>query len=285
MDFLCPECKIKSYNTLASLSLHYRKTHKKPSKDLYKTLYNNGIEQVCKCGCGEITKFIGILYGFRDYRRGHAARINNNYQTCKSKNNSIATRRNMIAKGVYKPFAAIETGQVWNAGLTKKTDLRVAKISEAINQPEEIKIRSERMKNNRLTGVVKTLRGKDHSQWKGGISDLNGVSRNNPKLYSGWIYPKLCASGFKCAECGLSNGKLEVHHNKEKFSEIAKLHIEKFNWKNEIKICGYDTMSEDLLEIKRKISDAVADYHIKNNISGVVLCKLCHKKEHKSYNF
>lgn len=288
MTFLCPECKIQFYNNLISLSTHYRKLHKKPSRDLYISLYCQNIAPLCKCGCGEITKFIGILYGFRAYKRGHAARVKNNYQTDKSKINSITSRRKLISSGVYKPFASIETGKVWNAGLTKETDCRVAKLAELINQPQEIKIRSERMRNNRLTGVVKTLREKDHSQWKGGISDLSGACHSNPRYYREWKYPKLHASGFKCTECGKcgnGGGILQIHHDKEKFSEIVNTCADKFDWKNELKSAEWDLTNKNIILLKSKISEAVMDYHIKNDVSGVVLCKSCHKKEHKSYNF
>jgi hypothetical protein len=32
--------------------------------------------------------------------------------------------------------------------------------------------------------------------------------------------------------------------------------------------------------MKDQIAKAVAQYHVENNISGVVLCSKCHKKEH-----
>lgn len=288
MTFLCPFCNEESYDNLISLSTHYRKKHKKPSKDLYIALYTKNIEPTCKCGCGEKTKFLGIEAGFRDYKRGHSSRVNNNYQTNKSKTNSIASRRKLIANGIYKPFRSSETGNVWNAGLTKQTDCRVAKMAAAINQPEEIKIRSERMRKNRMTGVIKTLKGKDHSQWKGGISDLGGVCHSNPKYYKDWKYPKLLASGFKCTKCGKQGnggGILQVHHDKERFSEVVNSHAEKFNWYQELQDAGYDLTNDNIILLKTKISEAVMDYHIKNDVSGIVLCKFCHKKEHKSYNF
>ena len=36
---------------------------------------------------------------------------------------------------------------------------------------------------------------------------------------------------------------------------------------------------------KKEISDKVIQYHIKNNVSGVTLCRDCHNKLHPSLNF
>ena len=93
---------------------------------------------------------------------------------------------------------------------------------------------------------------------------------------------------FKCTKCGKQGnggGILQVHHDKERFSEIVNSHAEKLNWYQELQDAGYDLTNDNIILLKTKISEAVMDYHIKNDVSGIVLCKFCHKKEHKSYNF
>jgi len=42
--------------------------------------------------------------------------------------------------------------------------------------------------------------------------------------------------------------------------------------------------AEETFTLKQKISNDVAQYHIDNNISGIVLCKSCHKEEHDKHN-
>lgn len=246
-------------------------------------MFCQGIEPTCKCGCGGEVKFLDITRGFADYIRGHHSRIKNNFQTEKSVKNSLATRKKMIETGEWKPFNSNETGEHWSKGLTKETDERIAKMANSIaNNHEEIKRRSERMKKGRLDGTIPTLYGEDHSQWKGGISCLRSISHS--KLYAVWKLPKIKAANYKCQICD-KGGTMEVHHDKERFAEIlnnlATIHgWETSTWKSDESW----EVDEKYHAIKTQIADAVADYHIENNVSGIVLCEECHKKEHEKYN-
>jgi len=153
--------------------------------------------------------------------------------------------------------------------------------------PEELKRRSKRMKRGRLDGTVPTLYGKDHSQWNGGTSALVHVCRAYPRLYKEWIRPKLQASNFSCSECGNnSRGKnnLHVHHDNETFSEILRKFAKKHRWEKNLSM---PVAANDfkLMKLKMKIADEVADYHINNDVSGIVLCKKCHSDEHDKMNF
>ena len=283
--FSCPDCS-QHYSELISLSVHYRKQHKKTSQTLYVALFCNNITPVCKCGCGEQVKFLDITQGFRDYKLGHASRVTNNFQTEKSKTNSKSTRKKMLEEGTWKPFATKETGEHWSKGLTKETDERIRKMAETISLPEESKKRSERMRKNRLNGIVRTLRKEEHSQWKGGVASLLTHCHANKKLYTEWKYPKLLKANFSCEKCELSRDNnprplLEVHHNQQKMSEIVKHIAESFGWKDRYAITPTDLESIDM---KEKISEAVAAYHIENNVSGIVLCQECHKAIHNKHN-
>lgn len=274
--FTCPMCS-KSFAKINSLSLHYRKVHKKPAKDLYTYHYLKGIEPKCGCGCGSAVKFLDITRGFTKYVQGHASRVKNNFNTEKSKTNSLKTRRKMLEEGSWKPFASNETGNVWNAGLTKQ-DPRVAAAIEKRETAEYKKTASKRMREPRLSGKIPTQTRENHSQWRGGVSPLNVYCRANRKLYTEWKYPLLEKAQFKCEMCSKSGPGLEIHHDKEKMCDIIHRFATKYEWSG-----FYSMQSEtdtDTIEIKTKISDAVAQYHIDNNVSGKVLCEDCHKEQH-----
>lgn len=282
----CPKCE-NIYETILFLSKHWVKTHKETTEKLYQEFY--GITQkFCECGCGQPTKFLDAGRGYSTLIRGHGARIKNNFQSEKSIKNSLATRQKMLETGEWKPFASKETGEHWSKGLTKETDERIAKMAETISSnEEEIKRRSERMKKGRLDGTVPTLYGKDHSQWKGGTSSLLPVCHSNKKLFDNWKYPKLCASNFTCQKCDVnkkidSSIELEVHHDEEKMSDIVRKIAIENGWTDYYAISP--STDEKTQELKNKIADAVANYHIENNVSAIVLCESCHKKEHNKYN-
>lgn len=269
LTFKCPLCTYENEN-LVSLSVHYRKTHNSTAKQLRIMLFHTGIEPTCGCGCGSPVKFDSIVAGFRGYVRGHHQRVNNNFANSKEGlKKSQDVRREMHKRGEIK---------IWNKGETKETDERLKLLGEKTSQtilsdPEKIAKRSIRMRKGRLDGTVPTMKGKDHSQWKGGTSVLSMRCHGSARLFKEWKYSKLKSSGFACQRCS-STSNLQVHHDAEKMSSIIKMMNDKFN----------PTMSTEW-EITSKIVDAVVDYHIENNVSGEVICKACHKAEHPKMNF
>jgi len=289
MTYKCEDCD-REFEGIIYFVKHRNKVHDISVEETYLRYKVNGIRPTCKCGCGSNTKFIGCVLGYNEYVRGHAARINNNWgHNNKARIKSLETRKQMIEDGEYKPFFLKETGEHWGKGLTKETDQRIANMVNSINNnPVELVKRSERMKRNRLNGVVPTLSREKHSQWKGGISALSNVCSSN-KLFDEWKYPKLKESGFSCSKCGNNfykdkSVKLEVHHDKELFSDIVRKIAKQNNWTEKYSVSLKENAKE-LFELKQKISDEVAEYHIVNNVSGVVLCKSCHQGEHDCHNF
>ena len=133
--------------------------------------------------------------------------------------------------------------------------------------------RSEFMKKQRRDGDLPTLYKEQSSQWKGGVSSVQIVARNDKRLYEQWKYPILTRDQFKCVECG-HNKDLHVHHNGERYSDIIK---------KVMTIDDYENL--DNYDVKKRITDKILDYHLKNNVSGVTLCKSCHNKLHPSLNF
>ena len=114
------------------------------------------------------------------------------------------------------------------------------------------------------------------------ISSLNHFCHANRRLYNDWKYPKMVAAGFKCSVCSTA-GKVEVHHDKETFSSILRRVAEQFGWQEKLTTTFDGTSTPELLSMKDAISDAVAEYHIQNNVSGIVLCHKCHNAEHGKY--
>lgn len=72
--FKCPLCE-NQYEKLISLSVHYRKKHKRKSKELCLKLFYNDVEPTCACGCGGEVKFLDITRGFREFIHGHISRV------------------------------------------------------------------------------------------------------------------------------------------------------------------------------------------------------------------
>lgn len=265
---------------MLSLTIHWGRTHKKQRTELWLRLNNLEKEPTCACGCGGKVKFLDAGRGFSEYVWGHAARIKNNYNTEKSMANSIKKRREMLKDGTWKPWHEKETGAHWSKGKTKENCASVMQAT-ITRETTEYKLESaNRMREGRLSGVIPTLYGTASSQWKGGTSPLTATCGSNIRLYREWKYPLLKAGNFQCSKCQ-HDKDLHVHHDKIKFAEIIHLIAEEYNW--ETVICS--SLTEETHALKKTISDAVVDYHVKNNISGIVLCRACHGELHPSLNF
>ena len=283
----CPECQEQFDSSLKMLA-HARYVHKFNQETVYRKLHSIVDNPVCECGCEALVPYITFSVGYRKYARGHASRVKNNFNSEKSMTNSIKKRREMLKDGTWKPYVNNETGTVWNSGLTKE-DPRVAKQIAKRETAEYKEKSSKRMKENRLSGKIPTLKGSKHSQWNGGTSPLLNVCHANKQLFENWKYPILEKSNFTCSSCGNQNRKgnavdLHVHHDKIQMATIVHLIAEREGW---TQYYGLGTAADDpsLFEIKTKISNGVAEYHINNDISGVVLCKKCHSEKHDKYNF
>ncbi len=258
--FKCPKCEY-THTKLNSLRIHCQKLHGISSMELRTAVFGR---PTCACGCGELTEPNRKLEnGFNRYVLGHIARVNNGWgHNKKALKKSQDKRREMWKRGEIK---------AWCAGKTKD-DPDVARMIEKgrqtiLNDPENVKGRSDRMRKNRLNGTIPTLRGKDHSQWKGGVSALQALCRSY--VYNSWTRPKMKASEWKCSECG-ATGHLEVHHDKERFADILQKAI-----------AALGEPGEDF-EKKAAFAQWVSDYHVDHEVSGVVLCEGCHNATHAS---
>ena len=264
-EYKCKQCE-KSFGKYRSLSYHTNLVHGIPSDQFYVDYYLGGVWPLCKCGCGQQVKWSFKLKSFCELCKGHYSRIHNNWgHNQKAIDASSLTRRQQYAAG---------ERQVWNKGLNKETNENVKKngtaVADAFTQDRKDRY-ADIMSKNRLDGTVPTLHGADHSQWKGGVSEINVLARARVKLYKEWKYPILVRDGFKCVECGATTN-LHVHHDKERMCEIVQKHL-------------VDDITPKTFKEKEMIADAVVDYHIKNHVSGVTLCGKCHEEKHPSLNF
>ena len=278
-EFQCPLCKL-SYDKLISLSVHYRKGHKKTAKDLILALNYNNIEPLCKCGCRTKTNFLDISRGFVDYVVGHSARDNNNW----GNNKEALLKSQDVRREMWKNGEIIS----WSKGLTTETSEilyeKGKRASESMqNNPELLRHLSDRMKEMREKGIIKSPpKGPMNPLWKGGISSLHNYCHANARLYKDWKYPLLKKSNFSCLKCFSTKG-LQIHHDKEKFSVIVRKVAFEKGWGESLSL-QLEVNNLELNLLKEQISEAVADYHIQNNISGIVLCYGCHKLLHNNLN-
>lgn len=145
------ECRIcnQDFSSLDGLRRHGSQKHNISSKQTYIDYVLDGIPPICKCGkCDEEPKFMGIHVGFRDYKLGHASRVNNNW----GHNPDALKKSHDIQKEMYK------TGElkIWNKGLTIDDERVKNNIEKIMSNPERGKNISKA-----LSGVPKT---KQHIQ-------------------------------------------------------------------------------------------------------------------------
>lgn len=258
--FKCPKCDC--VGSLQELSFHCDREHDLNNEQLYVELKHEGVWPSCACGCGEkIEKFWDLKKGFSKFRRGHHSRIKNNWgHNTKAREKSLETRREMWDKGEIR---------IWTKGKTKD-DPGIARMIEAgrqtiLSNPDELKRRAESMRENRLSRRIPSPSGSQHGNWRGGVSTVQMLARSH--LYSVWTFPKLKEQNFTCQRCG-SHENLCVHHDGERFAEILQKARE---------VLG--DVTEDFSS-HQAYAQWIADYHVKNNVSGIVLCEKCHSKEH-----
>jgi very-short-patch-repair endonuclease len=144
MQFKCEICD-KEYDTLWSLSSHNVKKHKIKPQETFIKHNLEGKTPECKCGCGEVPTFLGIQKGFRDYIRGHASRVNNNWgHNVDAQKKSKDTQRKLYGSGELV---------IWNKGLTKEDD-------ERLDYGDKISSNLERNKK-----ISKALKGRKRPQY------------------------------------------------------------------------------------------------------------------------
>jgi len=207
-------------------------------------------KRFCLCGCGESVK--------NKWVRGHHSRVNN-----------ISKRPDIREKRRERMQEWHNSGewQPWNKGISDERTKKNGKaVADARGDGWRLKA-SENMKKvrDKYLGF-----GEKSPNWKGGTSPLHTLLRANKRLYEEWKVPILKRDGV-CLECDSKN-YLQVHHNKISMSSIMKLFVTKdrpaITWKE-----------------KKSAVEKIVQYHIDQKISGITLCKSCHKQKHANLNF
>lgn len=140
--FKCSECN-KEYDNIKALSMHRSRQHNIDSKSTYDLYITNGVVNTCKCGCGEETLFLSVDKGYREYIRGHASRVHNNWgHNPRVIEKSHETQRKMHESGEL---------QMWNKGLRIEDPRVKDNIKKIMSNPERGKNISKK-----LTGVLKS---------------------------------------------------------------------------------------------------------------------------------
>lgn len=211
----------------------------------------------CACGCGELVK--------GTWGHGHHARVKNPSKDDAVRAKRSASSKRRIADGD-RSFAG------WNRGLSSETDARVAayglKNSERIlADPERTASRSESCLLQWEQGRIRSNKGVECYQWKGGISTLQ--QRSRAALHHRWARPIMVRDGFQCQRChSAKGGDLVVHHDVERFASIMHRIV-----------AGRDVSLMSFEEQGAVIEDIVHD-HLERDVHGVTLCRPCHAAVH-----
>lgn len=144
------KCKIceSEFDTIDSLRRHNSQKHNINAEQTYIDYVLGGVEPTCKCGCGEKPKYLGIDTGYRDYIRGHAARINNNW----GHNPDVVKKSHETQKKMYKSGELT----IWNKGLTMDDERVKNNIEKIMSNPNRGKNISKKLK-----GIAKS---EDHKE-------------------------------------------------------------------------------------------------------------------------
>lgn len=116
---VCPLCNGFSTKRLTNFEKHLNDEHSTTSQKLWDKL--NGGPRKCQCQCGTETLWNGWKVGYSAFKIGHNASIYSSFT--KEVAEKIAEQR----------AAALRGRPTWSKGLTKETDERVKKRSEAIS--------------------------------------------------------------------------------------------------------------------------------------------------------
>ena len=135
---VCKECGLE-FETLDSLRRHRVQKHKVSAEQTYVDYMLGGVEPSCKCGCGEKPKYLGIDAGYREYIRGHASRVNNNWgHNPDVLKKSHDTQKKMYVDGTLK---------IWNKGLTVDDERVRDNINKVMANPNRGNNISKKLKD------------------------------------------------------------------------------------------------------------------------------------------
>jgi very-short-patch-repair endonuclease len=141
--------------------MHGSRQHGIESKLTYDEYILNGETPKCTCGCGEVPKYLSADKGYRDFIRGHAARVNNNW----GHNPDAHKKSKETQKKMYKSGELT----IWNKGLTLDDPRVKDNIEKMLANP------------NRNRKISKSLKGiKRSDEYKKKMSESQKKSWADP---------------------------------------------------------------------------------------------------------
>jgi very-short-patch-repair endonuclease len=165
---ICKECN-REFESIDSLRRHRSQKHSINAEQTYVDYVLDGIEPKCKCGCGEKPKYLGIDAGFRDYKRGHAARISNNWgHNPEALKKSHQTQKTMHSEGALN---------IWNKGLTVDDERVRNNIDKVMANPER--------GNNISKALIDVPKSQEHKSnlKKGAINRWSSSDERNQQKF------------------------------------------------------------------------------------------------------
>ena len=147
---VCKEC-LKEFKSINALGRHNSRVHGINKKETYVTYKLDGINPLCKCGCGEETSFLTYDKGFADYKLGHSSRIYNNWgHNPNAQKKSHDTQRDMYSNGDLV---------IWNKGLDVSDPRVLDNVTKMLNNPDRGKKISKARTGNKQTEETKVKKG------------------------------------------------------------------------------------------------------------------------------
>lgn len=230
----CKICEVE-FDTIDSLRRHNSQKHNIKAEQIYIDYVLNGVEPTCKCGCGEKPKYLGIDTGYREYIRGHAARINNNW----GHNSDAVKKSHDTQKKMY------ESGEltIWNKGLTMDDERVKNNIEKIMSNPNRGKNISKKLK-----GIAKS---EDHKEKIKIAANVRWSDENEREKQSHRLISRLIKNNYRNKKT-----KLEI-----KFQSILESlgFIEKidFRYQKQISSAIFDFYFED----KNLLIEVDGDFH------------------------
>ena len=155
-------------------------------------------------------------------------------------------KTNIYSEETIQKLSEANKGQIpWNKGikcpsLTEETKQKIREFNKGKKLSKEIKFK-----------MSLSHRGKKNGSWKGGITRLQILIRNN-FFYRQWRSDVFTKDDFTCQNCGQKNSYLNAHHIKS-FSSILQYY--------------------EITTLK----EALACKELWNINNGITLCKKCHR--------
>lgn len=221
---VCKECELE-FEKLDSLRRHRSQKHGVNAEQTYIDYVLGGIKPSCKCGCSEKPKYLGIESGYRDYIRGHAARVNNNWgNNQEALRKSHETQKQMHKDGHLK---------MWNDGLTIDDERVKRNIDKVMANPNRGKNISKKLKN--------VPKSDEHKAAIKISSDLRWLDPNEREKQSNRLIARLIKNNYRnkksnleikfqgiLENLGFINGK-DFKYQKQVTSAIFDFYFEKQN--------------------------------------------------------